>query len=79
MDVKTWTLSGDMIKRIEAVEMWFLGTMLGNIMDRQSPQMKFYKMSTEKLLNDIFNRQIKFFGRVFRIEGLEKPGSDIFR
>ncbi len=70
---ETWTLSSDMMKRLEATEMWFLRRMLRiSWTDRVTNTKVLERANVDRsLLKDIVQRQMKFFGHVIRKGELE--------
>ena len=70
---ETWTLSGDLIKRLEATEMWFLRRMLRiSYTDRVTNTEVLHRTNLQRtLMKDIVRRQMAFFGHVIRKEEME--------
>ena len=70
---ETWTLSGDISKHLEAVEMCFLRRMIRiSWTEKVTNEEVLHKANIDrKLLNDIVSRQMKFFGPFIRKEELE--------
>ena len=61
---ETWIISGDMIKKLEALETWFYGRMLRMSWKEKVTNVEVYRrMNTNtSLLIDIVHRQITFLG-----------------
>ena len=70
---ETWTLSKQMVKRIEAIEMWFLRRMFRIKWTDRKTNMEVMEMAeySRSLEKKIRNRQAKFIGHVMRRKGLE--------
>ena len=69
-----WTISKNMAKRIEAVQMWFLRRMLRiQWVEKLSSEKVLKKARTKReLLNNIMGRQLRFIGHVLREGGIEE-------
>ena len=65
---ETWTISGDMIKKLEALEIWFYRRMLGISWKEKVTNVEVYRrMNTStSLLIDIVHRQLTFLGHILR-------------
>ena len=70
---ETWTISGDMIKKFEALDTWFYRRMLRISWKEKVTNVEVYRrMNTStSLLEDIFHRQLTFFGHILRKGELE--------
>ena len=71
---ETWTLTPELIRRLEALEMWFLRRMLRIPWTDKKKNVEILEEAGHKrnLVNTIRKRQAKFFGHVMRRGGLEK-------
>ena len=71
---ETWTISGDMIKKLEALETWFYRRMLRISWKENVSNVEVYRgMNTSTpLLIDIVHRQLTFLGHILRKGELEK-------
>ena len=65
-----WTLSSDMMKQLQTVEMWFLRQMLRILWtDKVTNEEGLHEANLDrKLLHNIVSRQIKLLGHVVRKE-----------
>ena len=70
---ETWTISGDMIKKLEALETWFYRRMLRISWKEKVTNVEVYRrMNTStSLLIDIVHRQLTFLGHILRKGELE--------
>ena len=70
---ETWTISGNMIKKLEALETWFYIRMLRILWKEKVTNVEVYRrMNTStSLLIDIVNRQLTFLGHIIRKGELE--------
>ena len=70
---ETWTISGDMIKKLEALETWFYRRMLRISWKEKVTNVDVYRrMNTStSLLIDIVHRQLTFLGHILRKGELE--------
>ena len=70
---ETWTISGDIIKKLEALETWFYRIMLSISWKEKVTNVKVYRrMNTStSLLIDIVHRQLTFLGHILRKGELE--------
>ncbi len=70
---EAWTISGDMIRKLEAAETWFYRRMLRiTWTDRVTNEDVYSRMNAEKsLMNTIVQRQMSFLGHVVRKDSLE--------
>ena len=70
---KTWTLTSDLMKQLEATEMWFLHRMLWmSYKDMVTNEEVLRRTNVDRtLIKDIVKRQMEFFGHVIRKEELE--------
>ena len=70
---ETWTLTSDVMKQLEAIEMWFLRIMLRiSYKDRATNEEILRRANVDStLMKDIVKRQMKFFGHIIRKEKLE--------
>ena len=70
---ETWTISGDMIKKLEALETWFYRIMLRISWKEKVTNVEVYRrMNTStSLLIDIVHRQLTFLGHILRKGELE--------
>ena len=70
---ETWTISGDMIKKLEALETWFYRRMLRISWKENVTNVEVYRrMNTStSLLIDIVHRQLTFLGHILRKGELE--------
>ena len=70
---ETWTISGDMIKRLEALETWFYRRMLRISWKEKVTIVEVYRrMNTStSLLIDFVHRQLTFLGHILRKGELE--------
>ena len=70
---ETWTISGDMIKKLEALETWFYRRMLRISWKEKVTNVEVYRrMNTGiSLLIDIVHRQLTFIGHILRKGKLE--------
>ena len=70
---ETWTISGDMIKKLEALGTWFYRRMLRISWKEKVTNVEVYRrMNTStSLLIDIVHRQITFLGHILRKGELE--------
>ena len=69
---ETWTISGDMIKKLEALETWFYRRMLIISWKENVTNEVYRRMNTStSLLIDIFHRQLTFLGHILRKGELE--------
>ena len=70
---ETWTISGDMIKKLEALETWFYRRMLKISWKEKVTNIEVYRcMNTStSLLIDIVHRQLTFLGHILRKGELE--------
>ena len=70
---ETWTISGDMIKKLEALETWFYQRMLRISWKEKVTNVEVYRrMNTStSLLIDIVHRQLTFLGHILRKGELE--------
>ena len=70
---ETWTISGDMIKKLEALETWFYRRMLRISWKDKFTNVEVYRrMNTStSLLIDIVHRQLTFLGHILRKGELE--------
>ena len=70
---ETWTISGDMIKKLEALETWFYRRMLRISWKERVTNVEVYRrMNTStSLLIDIAHRQLTFLGHILRKGELE--------
>ena len=73
---ETWTISGDMIKKLEALETWFYRRMLSISWKEKVTNVEVYRrMNTStSLLIDIVHRQLTFLGHILRKGELENLG-----
>ena len=72
-ECETWTISGDMIKKLEALETWFYSRMLRISWKEKFTNVEVYRrMNTStSLLIDIVHRQLTFLGHILRKGELE--------
>ena len=72
---ETWTISGDMITKLEAMETWFYRRMLRISWKEKVTNVEVYRrMNTStSLLIDIVHRQLTFLGHILRKGELGKP------
>ena len=70
---ETWTISGDMIKKLEALETWFYRSMLRISWKEKVTNVEVYRrMNTStSLVIDIVHRQLTFLGHILRKGELE--------
>ena len=70
---KTWTLTSDLIKQLEATEMWFLGKMLRiSYKNRVTNEEVLRRANVDRtLMKGIVKRQMKFIGHVIWKEEME--------
>ena len=70
---ETWTISGDMIQKLEALETWFYRRMLRISWKEKVTNVEVYRrMNTStSLLIDIIHRQLTFLGHILRKGELE--------
>ena len=70
---ETWTISGDMIKQLDALEAWFYRRMLRISWKEKVVNVEVYRrMNTStSLLIDIVHRQLTFLGHILRKGELE--------
>jgi uncharacterized membrane-anchored protein YhcB (DUF1043 family) len=70
---ETWTISGNMLKKLEALETWFYRRMLRISWNEYVTNEEVYRqMNTSKtLVKGIVHRQLSFLGHVMRKEDLE--------
>jgi len=71
--VESWTLSAELVKRLEAMEMWLWRRMMKIPWTARRTNEEVLQMVGEKreLMRAVRGRQLKFFGHVMRREGLE--------
>ena len=71
--LETWTLTSDLMKQLEATEMWFLRRMLRiSYKDMVTNEEVIRRANVDgTLMKDIVKRQIELFGHVNRMEELE--------
>ena len=71
---ETWTISGDMILKFEALETWFYRRMLRISWKEKVTNVEVHRcMNTStSLLIDIVHRQLTFLGHILRNGELEK-------
>ena len=71
---ESWTISGEMERRIEAAEMWFYRRMLRiSWIDRVTNEEVLRRIGAKRsLLHKIRKRQLEFLGHAMRKEGLEE-------
>ena len=70
---ETWTLTSDLMKQLEAAEIWFLRRMLRiSYKDRVTNEEVLRRANVDRtLMKDIVNRQMKFFRYVIKKDELE--------
>ena len=70
---ETWTLTSDLMKQLEATEMWFLRRMLRiSYKDKVTNEEVLRRAKVDRtLMKDIVKRKMEFFGHVIRKEELE--------
>ena len=70
---ETWTVTSDLMKQLEATEMWFLRRMLRiSYKDKVTNEEVLRRAKVDRtLMKDIVKRQMEFFGHVIRKEELE--------
>ena len=70
---EAWTLSSKMLNKLEATEMWFLRRMQRISYTEHVTNVEvLHRANTKrKLLSEMVNRQVKFFGHVMRKEEME--------
>ena len=70
---EAWTLSSRMLNKLEATEMWFLGRMQRISYTEHVTHVEVLRRANtkRKLLSEMVNRQVKFFGHVMRKEEIE--------
>ena len=70
---ETWTLTSDLMKQLEATEMWFLRRMLRiSYKDKVTNEEVLRRAKVDRtLMKDIVKRQMEFFGHVIRKEELK--------
>ena len=70
---EAWTLSSKMLNKLEATEMWFLRRMQRISYTEHVTNVEVLRRSNtkRKLLSEMLNRQVKFFGHVMRKEEME--------
>ena len=76
---ETWTISGDMIKKLEALEIWFRRRMLRILWKEKVTNVEVYRRlnTSTSLLVDSVHKQLTFLGHVLRkgeLENLVVPG-----
>ena len=79
---KTWTLTSDLMKQLEATEMWFLRRMLRiSYKDRVTNEEVLRRANVDRTpMKDIIKRQMEFFAHIIRKEGIGKfSGNRIHR
>ena len=71
---ETWTVSSKMLNKLEATEIWFLRRMQRISYTEHVTNIEVLRRANtkKKLLSEIINRQVKFFGHVMRREEMEK-------
>ena len=71
-----WTISNNIQKKLEAIEMWFLRRVLKISWTEKRSNQEVLAMANTKrsLINTIRKRQMKFMGHVYRNGGLEHLG-----
>lgn len=71
--VETWTISTEMMKRLEAMEMWLWRRMMKIPWTARRTNEEVLEMVGERrqLIATVRGRQLKFFGHVMRKDGLE--------
>ena len=72
-DSEAWTLSSKMLNKLEATEMWFLRRMQRISYTEHVTNVEVLRSANtkRKLLREMVNRQVKFFGHVMRKEEME--------
>ena len=77
---ETWTLTSDLMKQLEATEMWFLRRMLRiSYKDKVTNEEVLRRAKVDRtLMKDIVKRQMEFFGHVIRKEELENFSGNRF-
>ena len=70
---EAWTLSSKMLNKLEATEMWFLRRMQRISYTEHVTNVEVLRRANtkRKLLSEMVNRQVKFFGHVMRKEEME--------
>ena len=70
---ETWTLTSDLMKQLEATDMWFLRKMLRiTYKDRVTNEEVLSRANVDRtMMKDIVKRQMEFFGHVIRKEELD--------
>ena len=70
---ETWTISGDMLKKLEAFETWLYRRMLRITWKDKITNVEVYRRmnTTKSLVNDIVRRQLSFLGHILRKDDLE--------
>ena len=73
---EAWTLSSKMLNKLEATEMWFLRRMQRISYTEHVTNVDLLRRANTKrrLISEIVNRQVKFFGHVIRKKEILKLG-----
>ena len=68
-----WTMNSEVVKKLEATEMWFIRRMLRiSWMEKRSNESVLKEANLERtLLKTIRQRQLQFLGHIYRNRGLE--------
>ena len=70
---EAWTVSTKMLNKLEATEMWFLRKMQRISYTEHVTNVEVLRRAhtTRKLMNEMVNRQVKFYGHVMRKDKIE--------